>query len=53
MSRATKAKIVIERTYRARIEDVWALWTRVSSPGGGPWAFASRSTSSTRAWAAR
>ena len=25
--RATKASIVIERTYRARVEDLWALWT--------------------------
>jgi uncharacterized protein YndB with AHSA1/START domain len=23
----TRAKTIIERTYRARIEDVWALWT--------------------------
>jgi uncharacterized protein YndB with AHSA1/START domain len=23
----SKAKITIERTYRARLEDVWALWT--------------------------
>jgi uncharacterized protein YndB with AHSA1/START domain len=23
----SEAKVVIERTYRARIEDVWALWT--------------------------
>jgi uncharacterized protein YndB with AHSA1/START domain len=23
----SKAKVVIERTYRAKIEDVWALWT--------------------------
>ena len=24
---ATKAKIVIERTYRARVEELWSLWT--------------------------
>ena len=23
----SEAKVVIERTYRAKIEDVWALWT--------------------------
>ena len=23
----TKAKVVIERTYRARVEEVWSLWT--------------------------
>jgi uncharacterized protein YndB with AHSA1/START domain len=27
MSAKTPAKVVIERTYRANIEDVWALWT--------------------------
>jgi uncharacterized protein YndB with AHSA1/START domain len=26
-NRARQAKVVIERTYRASIEDVWALWT--------------------------
>lgn len=27
MSKQTRASIVVERTYEARVEDVWALWT--------------------------
>src|SRR5215510_4745076 len=26
-ARATKPKVVIERTYRARVEELWDLWT--------------------------
>ena len=26
-ARATRPKVVIERTYRARVEELWELWT--------------------------
>jgi uncharacterized protein YndB with AHSA1/START domain len=26
-NRSSKAKVIVERTYRARVEDLWELWT--------------------------
>jgi hypothetical protein len=44
--RATRPKVVIECTYRAKVTELWELWTTKegSSRGGGPMAFASKST---------
>ena len=50
-----QAKVVIERTYRAQIEELWELWTTKAGfeSWWGPRAFASMSTPSMRARAVR
>ena len=52
---APQAVVVFERTYRAPVETLWALWASKDGfdPGGGRRASASRSRSWSRARAGR
>ena len=55
MGHAERRKIILERTYRARVEDVWALWTttvlNIDLRPGGEWRYSMAATApDTMAW---